>query len=152
MFIKEQPGGVRKHEFPNFFVIKPTRWTFSQIYFVMKLYLFRTVRLPIIRSLFTVHSAMVYVVQVPSRIRTFHPDPARKLSTNLYDIIPLLSVQWINSWWWTDELSETGIVLWQNTCVKLVHLVGFITNKPVTMHGHMDAKKKKWICQRNVGQ
>jgi len=30
----------------------------------MKLYMFRTVRLPIIRRLFTVHSAMVYVIQV----------------------------------------------------------------------------------------
>jgi len=30
----------------------------------MKLYMFRTVRLPIIRSFFTVHSAMVYVIQV----------------------------------------------------------------------------------------
>ena len=29
----------------------------------MKLYMFRTVLLPIIRSLFTVHSAMVYVIQ-----------------------------------------------------------------------------------------
>jgi len=28
----------------------------------MKLYIFQTVRLPIIRSLFTVHSAMVYVI------------------------------------------------------------------------------------------
>ena len=28
--------------------------------------------------------------------------------------IPLLSVQWINSWWWTDELSETCRVSWQN--------------------------------------
>jgi len=36
----------------------------SQIYFVMKIYLFRTVRLSIIRSLFTVHSAMVYVIEV----------------------------------------------------------------------------------------
>ena len=35
----------------------------SQIYFGMKLYMFRTVRLSIIRSLFTVHSAMVYVTQ-----------------------------------------------------------------------------------------
>jgi len=25
--------------------------------------------------------------------------------------------------------------------VKLVHLVGFITNKFVTMHGHMNVKK-----------
>jgi len=30
----------------------------------MKLYMFRTVRLSIIRSLFTVHSAIVYVIQV----------------------------------------------------------------------------------------
>jgi len=30
----------------------------------MKLYTFRTVRLSIIRSLFTVHSAMVYVIHV----------------------------------------------------------------------------------------
>jgi hypothetical protein len=30
----------------------------------MKLYMLRTVRLSIIRSLFTVHSAMVYVIQV----------------------------------------------------------------------------------------
>jgi hypothetical protein len=39
----------------------------------MKLYVFRTVPLPIIRSLFTAHSAMVYVIQVcrqlSSRIR-----------------------------------------------------------------------------------
>ena len=33
----------------------------------MKLYMFRTVPLPNIRSLFTVHSAMVYVIQLSSR-------------------------------------------------------------------------------------
>jgi hypothetical protein len=49
--------------------------------------------------------------------------------------IPLLSVQWINSWWWTDELSETCRVSCQNA-----HLVGFIIKQFVTMqqHGHMD--------------
>jgi len=59
----------------------------------MKLYMFRTVRLSIIRRLFTVHSAVVYVIQVcrqlSSRTRMelkFHPGPARKLSTNRYDI------------------------------------------------------------------
>ena len=48
----------------------------------MKLYMFRTVRLSIIRSLFTVHSAMVYVIQVCRQLsnRTrmelqFHPGP-----------------------------------------------------------------------------
>ena len=40
--------------------------------------------------------------------------------------IPLLSVQWINSWWWAEELSETCRVSWQNKFVKLLHLVGFI--------------------------
>jgi hypothetical protein len=37
---------------------------------------------------------------------------------------PLLSVQWINSWWWRDELVETCRVSFQNKFVKLVHLVG----------------------------
>ena len=65
----------------------------------MKLYVFRTVPLSIIRSLFTLHSAMVYVTQLLSRTRMelvlfrcwWVPTsngikPARKLSTNLYDI------------------------------------------------------------------
>ena len=47
--------------------------------------------------------------------------------------IPFMSVQWINSWWWTDELSETCRVLSQNKFVKLVHLVGFITKKDLKL-------------------
>jgi len=35
----------------------------------MKLYIFRTVILSIIRSLFTVHLAMVYVIEISSRTR-----------------------------------------------------------------------------------
>jgi len=41
------------------------------------------------KGFFTVHTAMVYDIQLASRIRTelqFRPDPARKLSPNLYDI------------------------------------------------------------------
>jgi len=42
------------------------------------------------QEFFTVHTAMVYVIQVcwqlASRIRTFRPYPARKLSANLYDV------------------------------------------------------------------
>ena len=134
----------------------------------MKLYIFQTVPLSIIRSLFTVHSAMVCFIHLPSRTRMeFHPDPAWKLSTNMYDLytsfgqdqkgvsswscskvvykhvwhIPLLSVQWINCWWWTEELSKTCRVLWQNKFVKSVHLVGLIMKKFVTMqHGHMNVQ------------
>jgi hypothetical protein len=105
----------------------------------MKLYVFRTVRPPIIRSLFTVHSAMVYTDFVES-FGAGPAGPARKLSTKSVWRTPLLSVQWINSWWWTDELSETCRVSWQNKFVKLVHLFGFITNIFVMMHGHMNVK------------
>jgi len=45
--------------------------------------------------------------------------------------IPLLSAQWIISWWWTEELSETCRVSYQNKFVKLVHLVGFIIKKHI---------------------
>jgi hypothetical protein len=38
------------------------------------------------QDFFTVYTAMVYVIQLASGIRTFHPDPARKLSANFYDI------------------------------------------------------------------
>ena len=69
----------------------------------MKLYMFRTVRLSIIRSLFTVHSAIVCAIQ---------------------DCL----------------LSETCRASWQNKFFKLVHLVGFITKKFVTMHGHMNVR------------
>jgi len=60
------------------------------------------------------------------------PGPAQKLSTILYDM-PVLSVQWINSWWWAEELPETCRVSCQNKFVKLVHLVGFITKKCVSV-------------------
>jgi len=59
----------------------------------MKLCMFRTVLMSIIRSLFTVHSTMVYAIQVCRQLsnRTrmelqFHPGPVRQLSTNVYDI------------------------------------------------------------------
>jgi hypothetical protein len=45
-----------------------------------------------------------------------------------------------NSWWWTEELSETCRVSFQNKFEKLVHLNGFIIRKFVTMHGHVNVK------------
>ena len=87
----------------NFFIIKPTRCTNSQIYFGMKLYVFRTVALSII-SLFTVNTAVVYVIQVckqlSSRTRMelqLHPGPAQKPEATLAyfeAILTLLHIQW----------------------------------------------------------
>jgi hypothetical protein len=46
-------------------------------------------------------------------------------------------------------MSETCRVSCQNKFVKLVHLVGFIINKFVTMqHGHMDVKKSFYAFLR----
>jgi len=86
--------------------------------------MFQTVPLSIIRSLFTWSCSKTVYKPV------WHT--------------PLPSVQWINSWWWTDELSETCRVSCQNKFVKLMHLVGFITKKFVTLHSHMNVKKRCW--------
>ena len=43
----------------------------SQIYTGMKLYMFRAILLPIIRSLFTVHSALVHIIQVHRKPNTY---------------------------------------------------------------------------------
>jgi hypothetical protein len=88
----------------------------------MKLYMFRTVPLSIVSS-FSLHT------QLSSRIRTelpFYPDPARKLSANLYDIY--------HCYVYSEKAPDDG----QRNCPKhvefhsknkfekLVHLVGFI--------------------------
>jgi len=102
--------------------------------------MFRTVPLSIIRSLFTVHSAEVYVIQVCRQLSS--RANLALLESCLQPVwhIPLLSVQWINSWLWTEELSETCRFSCQNKFVKLVHLVDFIIKKFGTMHGHMNVK------------
>jgi hypothetical protein len=58
--------------------------------------------------------------------------------------IPLLSVQWINSWWWTEELPETRRVSCRNKFVKLI----LLQRKFVTMHGQINVKKTpvKTVC------
>ena len=102
--------------------------------------MFRTVPLSIIRSLFTVQSAMVCVIQVCRQLSSRSICSCSKAVYKPVWHIPLLIAQWINSWWWTEELSETCRVSCQNKFVKLVHLVGFVIKKFVTMHGHMNVK------------
>ena len=134
----------------HFFVIKPTRCTnFTN--------LFCHETLHVSDSLSVQHQEFIHCTLSNGICHTAfgqdHRGPAQKRSANLYDRswscskavykpvwhILLLSVHWINSWWWTDKLSETCRVSWQNKFVKLVHLVGFITKKFVTMqHGHMN--------------
>ena len=94
--------------------------------------MFRAVPLPIIRSLFTVHSALV----CHSGLKTAGPGwkavPSWSCSKAVFKPewhIPVPSVQWINSWWWAEEPPETCRVSCRSKFGKLVHLVGFIIKK-----------------------
>ena len=66
------------------------------------------------KEFFTVHTAMVYVIQVcwqlASRIRTSALILLASFMTYKYTIA-VCTVK--NSWWWTEELSETCRVLFQ---------------------------------------
>jgi hypothetical protein len=66
-----------------------------------------------------------------------HPDPARNLSSNFYDIV---SVQRISPDDGQRNCPKHAEFHFQNKFEKLVHLVGFIIRKFVTMHGHMNIK------------
>jgi len=121
----------------------------------MKLYMFWTVPLSIIRS-FSLYTQQWYICwQLASRIRMeFHPDPARKLSANLYDIflltaceqdqdgvpswscsqavnksvwhIPLLCVQWKTPDDGQRYCPKHAEFHYKNKFEKLVHIVSII--------------------------
>ena len=120
----------------NFFIIKPTRCTsFTN--------LFCHETLHVSDSSSVHHQKFIHCTLSKSICHTdlyiaFEQDqngtavPTWFCSKAVYKLvwhIPLLSVQWLNSWWWTDELSETCRVSWQNKFVKLMRLVAFITRK-----------------------
>jgi hypothetical protein len=105
----------------------------------MKLYMFRTVPLPIISSLFTVHSAIVYVILFCRQLSSRTKSCSKAVYKPVWHI-PLLNEQWINSWWCTEELPETYRVSCPSTFGKLVHLVGFTVKKYVNLHRHMNVK------------
>ena len=111
----------------NFFVIKPTRCTNFTNLFCHETTCFGQFVCPS-SGVYSLYTQQWYVIQVCRQLSS------RTCSKAVYKPvchIPLLSVQWINSWWWTDELFETCRVSWQNKFVKLVYLGGFITKKRV---------------------
>ena len=81
---------VHRVKFP---IIKPTRCTnFSNLFWNEILHVSDSSSVHH-QEFFTIHTAMVYVIQVFLTPRgqdqdgtEFHPDPARELSANLYDI------------------------------------------------------------------
>jgi len=113
----------------------------------MKFYMFRTVPLSIIRSSFTVHSTVVYVIQVCRQLSS-------RIKTELRSILILLeSCLQTCMTYTTAECTVNELLMMERGTVrnmynfmpkikfaKLVHLVGLITKKFVTMHGHMNVK------------
>ena len=80
-------------------------------------------------------------------VDNFRAGPGWNCSKAVYKLvwhIPAPSIQWINSWWWAEELPETRRVSCRHNFGKLVHLVSFIVQKFVKMHGHMNIKN--WNC------
>jgi hypothetical protein len=84
-------------------IMKPTRYTnFSNLILNKTLHVSDSFSVHH-QEFFTVRTAMIYIIQVCWQLA----------SSEI-------------SWWWTEELSETYRVLFQNKFEKLVHLVGFI--------------------------
>jgi hypothetical protein len=115
-------------------IIKPTRCTnFSNLFWNETLLVSDSSSLHH-QKFFTVHTAMVYVIQVclqlASRIRielfSILILPASCQQTCMTYTIAMCTVK--NSWWWTEELSKTSRVSFQNKFEKLVHLVGLIVS------------------------
>jgi hypothetical protein len=106
----------------------------SQIYFGRKLHLSDSSSVHH-QEFFTVHTAMVYVIQVlwqhMGRIRLQLSSslilPSCCLKTCRPYTIAVSTVK--NSWWWTEELFETCRVSFQNKFEKSVHLVGLLQEK-----------------------
>jgi hypothetical protein len=96
----------------------------------MKLYMFRTIPLSIIRG-FSLHTQQWYTSY--RFVDSFRAVSGWMLILLLLEsclqtcmtyTIAVCTVN--NSWWWTEALSETCRVSFQNKFEKLVHLFGFI--------------------------
>jgi hypothetical protein len=113
----------------NFYLIKPTKCTNFTSSFWHETTYFGQFVCPSsgVYSLYTQQWYVPYRAFEQDQDGTAVPSwSCLKAAYRLVWHIPLLNVQWINSWWWTEELSETCRVSCQNKFVKLVHLVGYI--------------------------
>ena len=109
---------VRRKTAIRILMIKITRRTNFSYLFWIKLYMFRTVPLSIIRS-FSLYTQQCYVSQF---CRHFASRLSSLLANCLHTFMTHTIAVWTvkNSWWWTEELSETCRVSFQNKFEKLV--------------------------------
>ena len=127
--------------------------------------MFRRVSLYIIRSSFTVHSAMVYVIhvcrQLLSRIRMERNSFRAGSGRNLRSIPILLEICLQTCTTYTiaectgDDDGQRNFPKHvefhaKNKFGKLVHLVGFITKKQITIRHKTAQHKRKWWNSSNA--
>jgi hypothetical protein len=117
----------------NFFIIKPNRCTnFTNLFWHETLHVSNSSSVHHQEFIHCTLRNGIYVTQVCRHLSSRSSRRICSCTKAVYKTvwhIPFLSVQWINSCWWTDELFETCRVSCQNKFVKLVHLVGFIIKK-----------------------
>jgi hypothetical protein len=120
--------------------IKPTRCTnFSNLFWNENLHVSDSFSVHH-QEFFTVYTAMVYVIHFCRQLSSSSILILLKscLQTCMTYTIVVCMVK--NSWWWTDELSETYRISFQNKLEKLVHLVGFIIRN---FHDARSRERKK---------
>ena len=127
----------------NFLIIEPTRCTNSSIFiFGMKIYMFQTVPLSIIRSfpLYTQQWYMSY--RFADSLRTGSGSILILLAscqkTCITYTIAVCTMK--NSLWWTEQLSETCTVSFKNKFWGISASSWFYYKKFITVHGHMNLK------------
>jgi hypothetical protein len=122
----------------NFLIIKQTRCTnFSNLFWNETLHVLDSCRVHH-QELFTVHSAMVYVIRTAFEQQDHDRTHSILILLLLESCLQTCMTYTIaectvnNSWWWTEELSKTCGVSLQNKFEKLVYPVGFIIKKSQT--------------------
>jgi len=96
----------------SFLITKPTRCTNFSILFCNKTVHVSDSSFVHHQEFCTVHMAMVYVLQFADSLRAASRRNASCQQTCMTYTIAVCTVK--NSWWWTEELSETCGVLFQN--------------------------------------
>ena len=115
----------------KFLIIKPTRCTnFSNLFCIETLHVSDSSSVHH-REFFTVHTPMVCHTGLLTAGEQDQDGTVRSILILLTSCLQTcmtytIGVCTVNSWWWTEEPSETCRVSIQNKFEKLVHLVGFI--------------------------
>jgi hypothetical protein len=129
----------------NFLTIKPTRCTnFSNLFWKWNSTCFGQFLCPY-QQLFTVHSTMAYVTQVLRQsLSSFILILLLESCLQTCMTYTIVECTVNNCWYGQRNCPKHVEFQFQNKFEKLVHLVGFIIRKFVTMHGHANVKFVGW--------